>query len=158
MNNNFVMVRSASDWTLVVDVPHLNLHRVWTKRGQKYPIERDALIQAYYRPAVEALFREGALITDDKDFLREVGLLDEKDEPVVYELTDTMKQRIIKLMPVAEVKKEIAKMSQSQINEVVDYAIVNYTNLSMDRVELLSKVSGRNILDSIKIYRSAQED
>jgi hypothetical protein len=49
-------------------------------------------------------------------------------------------------------------MSQSQINEVVDYAIVNYTNLSMDRVELLSKVSGRNILDSIKIYRSAQED
>jgi uncharacterized protein YeeX (DUF496 family) len=107
---------------------------------------------------VEALFREGALITDDKDFLREVGLLDEKDEPVVYELTDTMKQRIIKLMPVAEVKKEIAKMSQSQINEVVDYAIVNYTNLSMDRVELLSKVSGRNILDSIKIYRSAQED
>lgn len=158
MNNNFVMVRSASDWTLVVDVPHLNLHRVWTKRGQKYPIERDALIQAYYRPAVEALFRDGALIADDKDFLREVGLLDEKDEPVVYELTDTMKQRIIKLMPVAEVKKEIAKMSQSQINEVVDYAIVNYTNLSMDRVELLSKVSGRNILDSIKNYRSAQED
>lgn len=157
MNNNFVMVRSASDWTLVVDVPHLNLHRVWTKRGQKYPIERDALIQAYYRPAVEALFRDGALIADDKDFLREVGLLDEKDEPVVYELTDTMKQRIIKLMPVAEVKKEIAKMSQSQINEVIDYAIVNYTNLSMDRVELLSKVSGRNILDSIKIYRSAQE-
>jgi uncharacterized protein YeeX (DUF496 family) len=158
MNNNFVMVRSASDWTLVVDVPHLNLHRVWTKRGQKYPIDRDALIQAYYRPAVEALFRDGALIADDKDFLREVGLLDEKDEPVVYELTDTMKQRIIKLMPVAEVKKEIAKMSQSQINEVVDYAIVNYTNLSMDRVELLSKVSGRNILDSIKNYRSAQED
>ena len=157
MNNNFVMVRSASDWTLVVDVPHLNLHRVWTKRGQKYPIERDALIQAYYRPAVEALFRDGALIADDKDFLREVGLLDEKDEPVIYELTDTMKQRIIKLMPVAEVKKEIAKMSQSQINEVVDYAIVNYTNLSMDRVELLSKVSGRNILDSIKNYRSAQE-
>ena len=158
MNNNFVMVRSASDWTLVVDVPHLNLHRVWTKRGQKYPIERDALIQAYYRPAVEALFRDGALIADDKDFLREVGLLDEKDEPVVYELTDTMKQRIIKLMPVAEVKKEIAKMSQSQINEVIDYAIINYTNLSMDRVELLSKVSGRNILDSIKNYRSAQED
>ena len=157
MENNFVMVRSASDWTLVVDVPHLNLHRVWTKRGQKYPSARNDLIQAYYRPAVEALFREGSLVTDDKDFLREVGLLDEKDEPIIYELTDIMKQRIIKLMPVSEVKKEMAKMSQSQINEVVDYAIVNYTNLSMDRVELLSTLSGRNILDSIKNYRSAQE-
>ena len=137
MNNNFVMVRSASDWTLVVDVPHLNLHRVWTKRGQKYPIERDALIQAYYRPAVEALFRDGALIADDKDFLREVGLLDEKDEPVIYELTDTMKQRIIKLMPVAEVKKEIAKMSQSQINEVVDYAIDSHVDLIVSHHPLI---------------------
>lgn len=91
MENNFVMVRSASDWTLVVDVPYLNLHRVWTKRGQKYPIERSALIQAYYRPAVEALFREGSLVTDDRDFLREVGLLDEEENPIVYELTDTMK-------------------------------------------------------------------
>jgi hypothetical protein len=44
MENNFVMVRSASDWTLVVNVPHLNLHRTWTKRGQQYPIERSVLL------------------------------------------------------------------------------------------------------------------
>jgi hypothetical protein len=48
MENNFVMVKSASDWTLVVNVPHLNLRRVWNKRGQKYPIDRAALVQAYY--------------------------------------------------------------------------------------------------------------
>lgn len=158
MNNNFVMVRSASDWTLVIDVPHLNLHRVWTKRGQKYPIDRDALLQAYYRPAVEALFREGALIVDDKDFLREVGLLNEKEEPVVYELTDTMKNRLIKLMPPAEVKKELAKMSKSQIVEVADYAIMNYENLQMDRIDILAKASGKDILASIRNYRAAQED
>lgn len=157
MNNNFVMVRSASDWTLVVDVPHLNLHRVWTKRGQKYPIERDALIQAYYRPAVEALFRDGALVTDDKEFLREVGLLDEKDAPVIYELTDSMKNRIIKNMPLMEVKKELSKMSRAQIVEVADYAITHYSELAMDRLELLSKVSGRDILTSIKNYKAAQE-
>ena len=77
MNNNIIMVRSASDWTVVVDIPYLNLHRVWTKRGQKYPIERSVLLQAYYDNAVEALFRKGTLVVDDKDFLREVGLLDE---------------------------------------------------------------------------------
>jgi hypothetical protein len=158
MENNFVMVRSASDWTLVVNVPHLNLHRVWTKRGQKYPIERAALIQAFYRPAVEALFREGSLITDDKEFLREVGLLDEDENCVVYELTDTMKARIIKLMPLVEVKKELAKMSASQLEEVANYAILNYQDLVMDRVDILSKASGKNILAAIRNYKAAQED
>ena len=158
MNNDFVMVRSASDWTLVVDVPHLNLHRVWTKRGQKYPIARNDLIQAYYRPAVEALFREGSLVTDDKEFLREVGLLDEDENCVVYELTDAMKARIIKLMPLVEVKKELAKMSASQLEEVANYAILNYQDLVMDRVDILSKASGKNILAAIRNHKAAQED
>jgi hypothetical protein len=157
MNNSFVMVRSASDWTLVVDIPHLNLHRVWTKRGQKYPIDRSALLQAYYSPAVEALFREGSLITDDIEFLREVGLLDEDNKSVVYELTDAMKLRVIKNMPLAEVKKELAKMSVSQIDEVADFAITHYSDLVMDRIDLLSKASGKNILKSIENYKAAQE-
>ena len=98
MENNFVMVRSASDWTLVINVPHLNLSRTWLKRGQKYPIDRSALVQAYYDPAVETLFKEGSLVVDDVDFLREVGLLDEETkQSVVYELTDQKKIRMIKL-------------------------------------------------------------
>lgn len=158
MENNFVMVRSASDWTLVVNVPHLNLHRVWTKRGQQYPIERSALIQAFYRPAVEALFKEGSLVTNDKEFLREVGLLDEEENCIVYELTDTLKSRIIKLMPLVEVKRELAKMSTSQLEEVANYAIINYQDLLMDRVDILSKASGRDIMTAIKNYKAAQED
>lgn len=159
MENNFVMVKSATDWTLVMDVPHLNLHRVWTKNGQKYPIERGALIQAYYDPAVESLFNSGALTTDDKAFLREVGLLDEETETSrVYELTDNMKMRLIKLMPLSEVRKELSKMSNSQIDEVADFAITHYESLVMDRIDLLSRASGRNIMDAIDNYKAAQED
>lgn len=158
MENNFVMVRSASDWTLVMDVPHLNLHRVWTKRGQKFPIERSALMQAYYRPAVEQLFREGSLITDDRDFLREVGLLDENEESIVYELTETMKTRLIKLMPLIEVRNELAKMSASQIEELANYAITHYQDLVMDRIDLLSKASGKDLMVAIRNYRAAMED
>lgn len=157
MNNNIIMVRSASDWTVVVDIPYLNLHRVWTKRDQKYPIERSVLLQAYYDNAVEALFRKGTLVVDDKDFLREVGLLDEEDNAVVYELTDTMKNRIIKLMPVSEVKKELAKMSDSQLEELGDYAVTHYQDLLMDRVDILAKASGKNILEAIKNYKAAME-
>jgi hypothetical protein len=33
MENNMIKVKSASDWTLVVSVPYLSLHRRWEKRG-----------------------------------------------------------------------------------------------------------------------------
>lgn len=158
MENNFVMVKSASDWTLVMNVPHLNLRRTWTKRGQQYPFERSSLIQAYYDPAVEALFKEGSLVTNDVAFLREVGLLNEDTQKsVVYELTDTMKTRLIKVMPLAEVKQELAKMSFAQIQELADYAVAHYTELMMDRIDLLSQVSGKNIMEAIKNYKAAQE-
>lgn len=157
MNKDMIMVRSASDWTIVVDIPYLNLHRVWTKRGQKYPVDRAVLLQAYYDNAVEALFKKGALVVDDKDFLREVGLLDAEDKPVVYELTENMKQRLIKLMPLSEVKKELAKMSDSQLDELGDYAVTHYTDLGMDRIDLLSKATGKNILVAIKNYKDSME-
>lgn len=157
MNNNFVMVRSASDWTLVVNVPHLNLHRTWTKRGQQYPIERSVLLQAYYDSTVEGLFRDGSLVVDDRDFLREVGLLDDNEQPIIYELTDNMKNRIIKLMPLSEVKKELVKLSRAQLEELGDYAVLHYQDLAMDRIDLLSKATGRNILASIKNYKDSME-
>ena len=158
MDNNFVMVKSASDWTLVMDIPHLNLHRTWTKRGQQYPIDRTALIQAYYTPAIESLFKSGMLITNDVEFLREIGLLDEDTQKsVAYELTDTMKTRLIKLMPLVEVTRELKKMSNEQIQELAEYAIANYKDLMMDRIDLLSKASGKNIMEAIKNYKAAQE-
>ena len=157
--DNTVYVRSASDWTLVMDVPHLTLHRVWNKRGQKYPIDRTTLIQAYYEPAVEALFLAGSLVAEDVEFLREVGLLDEEtNKSVIYELTDNMKLRLIKNMPLVDVKKELAKMTQTQIEELADFAIMNYTDLMMDRIDLLSKASGKKIMEAIKNYKAAQED
>jgi hypothetical protein len=76
MMNNMVKVISASNSLVVINIPHLPLHRVWRKKGASYPIERTMLIQAYYDPSVEFLFKEGLLYTDDKEFLEEVGLIE----------------------------------------------------------------------------------
>lgn len=158
MENNTVFVRSASDCTLIINVPHLPLRRVWQKRGAKHPFDRNILIQAFYDPAVESLFRNGKLITDDEEFLIAVGLKESAETPVeVCELTDTLKTRLIRLMPLAEVKKEIQKLTHSQIEELVEYAIVHHTELAMDRIDLFSKISGKNVLEAIKNYKLSQE-
>jgi hypothetical protein len=105
------------------------------------------------------LVTKGALIIEDVEFLRSVGLLDESTQKsVVYELTDALKTRLIKIMPLQEVALELQKMSPLQISEVADYAITHYTELKMDRIDLLSKTSGKNIMKAIELYRASQED
>ena len=157
MENNTIFVRSASDYTVVVNVPHIPLQRVWQKKGAKYPFDRNTMIQAYYDPSVEALFKEGKLVTDDEKFLVEVGLKEEGEPNPVVELTDILKTRLIKAMPVVEVENELKKLTRSQIEELVDYAILHYQDLAMDRVDLFTKVSGKNVMEAIRNYKLSQE-
>lgn len=157
MDNSIIMVKSASDFTIVVNIPDIPLHRTWKKRGAQYPIDKKVLFQAYYDPSVEQLFREGKLVVEDKEFLYEVGLLNDEGEPVVVPLTETMMNRLIKLMPLVEVKKELPKYTPSQLAELADYAIEHYTDLQMDRVDLLSKASGKNLMKAIEHYRQSKE-
>lgn len=157
MDNNMIMVTSASDFTLVVNVPEIPLHKTWKKRGAKYPIDRKVLLQAYYNPAVETLFREGMLTTNDTEFLKEVGLIEEDGTENVVVLTDVLLNRLVKLMPLAEVKVELTKLSHTQLEELANYAVEHYTDLQMDRIDLFSKATGKNLMKAIDHYRKAQE-
>ena len=72
-------------------------------------------------------------------------------------LTDAFLTRLIKTMPAAEVKMALAKLSRSQLEELADYAVEHYTELQMDRIDILSKATGKNIMKAIEHYRKAQE-
>lgn len=157
MDNNMIMVKSASNCTIVVNVPDIPLRREWQKKGAQFPIERKALIQAYYDPSVEYLFKQGLLTTNDVEFLKEVGLIEEDGTANVTPLTDAMLLRLIKTMPAAEVKMELTKLTRAQLDELADYAIEHYTDLQMDRIDLLSKATGKNIMKAVEHFRKAQE-
>lgn len=154
---NMVYVTSASDHTLVMFVPEMHLSKTWTKRGQRYPFTRDQLIEAYYNPAIEYLFKEGLLVTDDKEFLKAVGLMTEEEETSIVNLTPDLLNRMIKLMPISDLKAHAAKLSRTQLTELGEYAVHHYTDLKLDRIDLLSKITGKNILKAIENYKAAQE-
>lgn len=154
-----IKVRSASDCTVVINAPEIPLVKTWTKRGATYPIDRDKLIQAYYSTSLESLMRKGVLIIDDKDFLVEVGFIDSVEEvgPVI-ELTEKLMKRCIGPMPISELKSTLECLSEYQISELAEYAILHFTELNMDRIDLLSAVSHKNILKAIELHKAAQED
>ena len=154
---NMIKVRSASDFTLVINAPEIPLVKTWNKRGAVYPIDKDVLIQAYYSSSLEELVRKGLLIIEDKQFLVEVGL-DEEDTVMAIELTNALKEKCISVMPVWELEKTLSQLSEYQISELAEYAIQNHEKMKMDRIELLNKASHKNILKAIELYKAAQED
>lgn len=157
MKENMIIVKSATDCTLVINTPELK--KTWNKKGSKMYVEREALEQAYYDPSVEALFRMGYLFVDDKTFLEDVGLIEPgQEESSVVELTDKLMLRLIKVMPLSEFKQYLKKLSKAQITDLGEYAIEHYTDLSNDRVDILEKVTGKNILNAISNYKKSKED
>lgn len=154
---NMIYVTSASDCTLVMFIPEMHLSKTWTKRGQRYPFSRDQLIEAYYHRSVETLFKQGLLVTDDKDFLKAVGLMTEEEEMDIVNLTPELLNRMIKLMPISDLKANVAKLSRAQLNELGEYAVTHYADLKLDRIDLLNKLTGKNILKAIENYKAAQE-
>lgn len=158
MENKTMFVKVATDYTVVINVPEIPFHRTWKKRGAKYPVDRNVMLQAYYDPSVEFLFREGLLTTDDTDFLKEVGLMDDDGNTELVVLDETLMKRYIHTMPLFELKETLPKLSRTQVEELADYAIAHYTELQVDRIDLLSKASGRNIMKSIENLKAGLEE
>ena len=156
MKENTVYVRSESDSTVVLNVPDLPLQRTWVKRGSAYPFDREVLERAYYDPSVEYLFSQGILVTDDVTFLKDVGHMEEDSTTKIVPLTAQLMQRIIKLMSLTEVKEILKKLSDSQLEELGEYAVAHYEDLKLDRVDILSKATRKNILKAIDNKKAAE--
>lgn len=156
---DMVKVRSATDVTVSLFDPTIPIRKIWEKRGSIVPIERDKLIQLYYNSSLRDALLNGTLVIEDKGFLYEVGHISDPDEFIsTVELTPALMKRCISVMPVTELKNTLKTLSKYQIEELAEYAITNHNDLRMDRIDLLSKASGKDILKAIELYRKAQED
>ena len=156
---DMVKVRSATDVTVSLFDPTIPLRKSWEKRGAVIPIEREKLIQAFYNSSLEDCLRNGTLVIDDKSFLYEVGMIESEQAPAPsFEMTTTLMDKMISTMPLWEIQNTLKNLSNTQIAELAEYAITNHKNLKMDRIDLLSKYSGKNILKAIELFKAAQED
>ena len=155
---DMIKVRSASDATIVVNSPATMLVKTWNKRGAFHLVSRDTLLQSFYNSSLEYLIKKGMLIVEDKDFLIEVGLIEADAENTYVELTEAMMKKYLGIIPVFELEANLKKLSSHQISDLVNYAIAHSTEMKMDRIELLSKYSNKNILKAIELYKADQED
>lgn len=157
MKENQVMVESCAECTVVIDVPDEHVRKVWTKRGQKYPFDRDQLNTLMYNTGVAALFHEGYLKCMDKEFMSDNDMLKDDGTPRVIEMTDALMKRLIGVMPMQEFKETLATLQPNQIKDLADFAIEHSTDLKMDKADILTKMTGKNILRAIEYANADQE-
>lgn len=152
MKEGFITVVSAGDATLVINVPDMAFKKVWPRRDTKLIIERDKLEEAfYYSPTVEFFFRSGLLYTTDKQFLQDVGLMDDDDKlDACPPLTVAEMEEMLGKMTLPLLKKKLATLSEPQLENLGDFAVEHSDLLKMDRIDLLSQVTGKNIAKVIE--------
>ena len=152
--NEKVMVTSMVGGT--ISAPSLE-HRVWNKKGQKLPVSKDVLREAIYDPGVEYMFKNGILYIDEMNFKIELGLESEgtTTPTAVLPVDDKYLNRVLKLMPVSEMKASIDKMSAAQKQELVDYAS-KQNDIQLDRLAIVSEKCNVDILKTIELNRQKE--
>ena len=132
-------------------------HKVWNKKGQKLPVSKDVLREAIYEPGVEYMFKNGILYIEDMDFKIELGLESEgvKAPTDILPVDDKYLNRVLKLMPISEMKAAIDKMSIVQKQELVDYAS-KQNDIQLDRLAIVSEKCGVDILKTIELNRQKE--
>ena len=132
-------------------------HRVWNKKGQKLPVSKDVLREAIYEPGIEYMFKKGILYIDDMEMKIELGLeAPGTTTPTeVLPVDDKYLNRVLKLMPISEMKAAIDKMSIVQKQELVDYAS-KQNDIQLDRLAIVSDKCGVDILKTIELNRQKE--
>ena len=132
-------------------------HRVWNKKGQKLPVSKDVLREAIYEPGIEYMFKKGILYNDDMEMKIELGLeAPGTTAPTeVLPVDDKYLNRVLKLMPISEMKAAIDKMSIVQKQELVDYAS-KQNDIQLDRLAIVSDKCNVDILKTIELNRQKE--
>lgn len=156
--NEKVIVTSMIRGIVSINRPEYRLVKTWPKKGTKLPVDKDSLREAIYEPGIEYMFKNGMLYIDDMDFKIELGLEEEgaKAPTAIIPIDEKYLERLLKRMPVAEMKAAIKAMTNDQRYEVIEYAS-EQKDIQMDKVQAIKEITGTDLFKVIELKRQREE-
>ena len=138
--------------------PSIPFRASWPAKGSTRPIEKDIVEQFLFTPGFKYMIDTGMLYIEDMEQKKELGIEPEDaTEPVnVIVLTDTIKNKYLKMYSADKFKEEIKKLSHEQLIDLADYAIENKV-ADFEKSEILEKACGKNIIKGIQLARQNKE-
>ena len=156
--NDRVIVTSMVNGIIGINRPEYRLVKTWPQKGSRLPVEKDSLRQAIYEPGVEYMFKKGMLYIDDMDFKIELGLEEEgtKTPTAIIPVDAKYLERVLKRMPVREMKEVIKAMNDVQKRELIDYA-AEQNDIQLDRINAIKELIGIDLLRVIDLKNQKGE-
>lgn len=151
-------VISAVDGRCGIDNFDLRISRRWPARGSVVTFTKEQLEELMYDAAFSNMVHEGKLYIEDMEVKQELGIEpEEASEPTIILLDEKTLERYWKLMPFAQFKIELKKLTNSQIASLAEYAIRHGEESSIQKANYLSEISGYQILKGIELEEQSKE-
>lgn len=138
-----------------IDNSDLHISRRWPARGSYVLFDKEVLEELMYDSAFRNMIEEGYLYIEDFNIKKELGIEpEEAAAPSIINLTDKELERYWKIIPLAQFKTEVKKLTKVQIDNLADYAIKHGNDGSIPKANYLTEISGRNILKGIELQKT----
>lgn len=158
--NDKVLVTSMVKHSVGISLPQNGymVEKHWPQKGSKVLIDKEALREGIYLPGVEYMFKKGILYIDDMDLKIELGLEEygAQTPTNIIPVDEKYLERVLKRMPVAEMKQAIKKMSPDQKQELILYAS-SQNDIQFDRIDAIKELTGTDLFEVIKLKRQREE-
>lgn len=158
--NEKVLVTSMVTHSVGISLPQNGymVEKHWPQKGAKALIDKESLREGIFLPGVEYMFKKGILYIDDMDFKIELGLEepDTKAPTNIIPMDEKYLERVMKRMPIAEMKQAIKSMSRDQLNELVLYASAQ-NDIQLDRITAIKELTGTDLFKVIDLKRQREE-
>ena len=158
--NEKILVTSMVKQSVGISLPQNGymVEKYWPQKGAKVLIDKESLREGIYLPGVEYMFKNGLLYIDDMEFKIELGL-EEPDAKVptnIVPVDEKYLERVMKRMPLAEMKQTLKKMSADQLEELIIYAS-SQNDIQLDRINAIKEVTGTDLFKVIDLKRQMEE-
>ena len=153
-----VKVISKVNHRVLVKSSDLHYSRQWPKKDSVVTIEREILEELMYDPGFKYMIDTGMLYIEDLQIKKDLGIEPEDvTEPVnVIVLEDKEMRNYMTIMTFTTFKEKVKTLGYEQINALVDFAINNKL-MDFDKCNLLKEISGRDIIQAIKLESQSKE-
>lgn len=158
--NEKVLVTSMVKHSVGISLPQNGymVEKNWPQKGAKVLIDKESLREGIYLPGVEYMFKKGILYIDDMDFKIELGLEepDTKTPTNIIPMDEKYLERVMKRMPLVEMKQTIKKMSRDQLEELILYAS-SQNDIQLDRITAIKELTGTDLFKVIELKMQREE-
>ena len=158
--NDKVLVTSMVNHSVGISLPQNGymVEKHWPQKNSKVLIDKESLREGIFLPGVEYMFKNGILYIDDMDFKIELGLEEpETKTPTnIIPMDEKYLERVIKRMPITEMKQAIKKMSRDQLQELIIYAS-SQNDIQLDRISAIKELTGTDLFKVIDLKRQREE-